>query len=44
MLDDGHREEVRELARALGRSYLPGPQQHAKAGNLNHALRRARAI
>lgn len=42
VLDDGHRSEVRLLAASLGCSYIrrsdrPG---HAKAGNLNHALRR----
>jgi cellulose synthase (UDP-forming) len=38
VLDDGHRDEVRELALACGANYLPGPRKHAKAGNLNQAL------
>lgn len=38
VLDDGRREEVRELAEGLGARYLPGPQRNAKAGNLNEAL------
>ena len=38
VLDDGHREEVRELAQRLGVHYVRGPREHAKAGNLNHAL------
>lgn len=38
VLDDGHRSEVRELAERLGVRYLAGPQKHAKAGNLNHAI------
>jgi cellulose synthase (UDP-forming) len=38
VLDDGHRDEVRELAAAHGARYLPGPRRHAKAGNLNQAL------
>jgi cellulose synthase (UDP-forming) len=38
VLDDGHREEVRELARRRGAHYIRGPREHAKAGNLNHAL------
>ena len=40
VLDDGHRQEVRQLAERLGAHYVLGPQQHAKAGNLNHALTR----
>lgn len=37
--DDGHREEVRQLARELGVEYLDRPDNsHAKAGNINHAL------
>ena len=39
VLDDGHREAVREIARRFGAHYLAGPRKHAKAGNLNHALR-----
>jgi cellulose synthase (UDP-forming) len=38
VLDDGHRDEVRELALACGAEYLRGPRRHAKAGNLNQAL------
>jgi cellulose synthase (UDP-forming) len=38
VLDDGHRDEVRELALSHGAHYLLGPRKHAKAGNLNHAL------
>lgn len=38
VLDDGHRDAVRELATRLGARYFPGPRQHAKAGNLNHAI------
>ena len=42
VLDDGHRDEVRALAERHGASYLLGPRQHAKAGNLNHALAQTR--
>ncbi len=42
VLDDGHREEVRELAQKLGVHYLRGPREHAKAGNLNSALGRTK--
>src|SRR5215510_6605692 len=39
ILDDGQREEVRALARALHCRYIRrADRQHAKAGNLNHAL------
>jgi cellulose synthase (UDP-forming) len=39
VLDDGNRQEVAELAAALGARYLARPtHEHAKAGNLNHAL------
>ena len=38
VLDDGHRDEVHELAQRLGAHYLRGPREHAKAGNLNAAL------
>ncbi|HJP72249.1 MAG TPA: cellulose synthase catalytic subunit [Candidatus Limnocylindria bacterium] len=39
LLDDGNRPEVAELAEALGARYLARPtHEHAKAGNLNHAL------
>lgn len=41
VLDDGSRPEVEALARELGASYLARPvRDHAKAGNLNHALAR----
>ena len=40
VLDDGGRPEVEELARDLGVRYLARTEhQHAKAGNLNNALR-----
>lgn len=41
VLDDGHRLEAKMLATALGCGYLRRPDRprHAKAGNLNHALR-----
>jgi cellulose synthase (UDP-forming) len=42
VLDDGHRDEVRELAERLGAHYLRGPREHAKAGNLNAALGQTR--
>jgi cellulose synthase (UDP-forming) len=39
VLDDGERPEIEELARSLGARYLARPShEHAKAGNLNHAL------
>jgi len=39
VLDDGERPEIEQLARALGAHYLARPtHEHAKAGNLNHAL------
>ena len=38
VLDDGHRDAVRELAGRRGATYWKGPKQHAKAGNLNHAI------
>jgi cellulose synthase (UDP-forming) len=39
VLDDGGRPEIRKLAEALGAHYLARPtHEHAKAGNLNHAL------
>jgi len=43
VLDDGHRDEVRELAASLGCAYLRRPDRplHAKAGNLNHALKQS---
>ncbi|MEC4890371.1 MAG: glycosyltransferase [Nitrospira sp.] len=41
VLDDGHRPEVKTLAESLGCGYLRRSDRprHAKAGNLNHALR-----
>lgn len=39
VLDDGQREDVRDLARELGARYLTRPDRSgAKAGNINHAL------
>jgi len=39
LLDDGCRDEVRELALQIGVGYLPREEsEHAKAGNLNNAL------
>jgi len=39
VLDDGQRPAIEELARSLGARYLARPtHEHAKAGNLNHAL------
>jgi cellulose synthase (UDP-forming) len=39
VLDDGHRDDVQELAKLLGCRYLRRPDRiHAKAGNLNYAL------
>jgi cellulose synthase/poly-beta-1,6-N-acetylglucosamine synthase-like glycosyltransferase len=39
VLDDGRRPEIRELAADLGARYLTRPtNEHAKAGNINHAL------
>ena len=39
LLDDGHREPVRELCEELGVHYITRDNNlHAKAGNLNHAL------
>lgn len=40
VLDDGNRDWVREMAMRLGALYLARPDNnHAKAGNLNHALK-----
>lgn len=39
ILDDGRRAEIRALAQEVGCRYLTRPDnEHAKAGNLNHAL------
>lgn len=41
VLDDGRREEVRRLCEELGAEYLTRPANtHAKAGNINEALKR----
>jgi cellulose synthase (UDP-forming) len=41
VLDDGHRAEVAALAHSWGARYLTRPNnEHAKAGNVNHALSR----
>jgi cellulose synthase (UDP-forming) len=43
VLDDGHSEEVRALARELGAGYIRRADRvHAKAGNINNALGRVR--
>lgn len=40
LLDDGKREEIRQLAAELGCHYITRPgNRNAKAGNLNHGLR-----
>ncbi len=39
ILDDTRREHIRQLAQSLGCEYITRPSnEHAKAGNLNHAL------
>jgi len=45
VLDDGDRAWVREMCSELGVRYLvrPAPRQHAKAGNINHALEHVNA-
>ena len=44
VLDDGHRDEVRDLAAELGIRYLRRPENiAAKAGNLNFGLSHSRA-
>ncbi|HVX41897.1 MAG TPA: glycosyltransferase, partial [Gemmatimonadaceae bacterium] len=43
ILDDGKRDEVRAMARSLGIGYIRRKgNEHAKAGNLNNALRHTR--
>lgn len=43
LLDDGKRPEMKALAETFGCEYLARPSnEHAKAGNLNHALPRSR--
>lgn len=37
--DDGHKEETAAKAREHGAIYLKGPKKHAKAGNLNAAMK-----
>ncbi|WP_416410697.1 UDP-forming cellulose synthase catalytic subunit [Pantoea sp. App145] len=40
ILDDGTRDEFREFAAAVGVQYVVRPtHEHAKAGNINHALK-----
>lgn len=40
VLDDGRRSEFREFAESCGAGYMVRPDnKHAKAGNINHALR-----
>lgn len=42
VLDDGNRAEFREFAAEIGVHYIARPtHEHAKAGNINHALRTA---
>ena len=44
VLDDGNRLEVEEVVTALGARYVTRPvHDHAKAGNLNHALSHCRS-
>jgi cellulose synthase (UDP-forming) len=44
VLDDGRRDDIRQLAETLGARYLARPSnEHAKAGNLNHALEHIKA-
>jgi cellulose synthase (UDP-forming) len=38
VLDDSHRDDVARLSSRFQATYLKGPRQNAKAGNLNHAL------
>lgn len=38
VLDDSHRDDVARLTSRFQATYLKGPRQHAKAGNLNRAL------
>lgn len=37
--DDSHRESVQALAEEHGATYIRGPKKHAKAGNLNNAMK-----
>ncbi|HXU92880.1 MAG TPA: UDP-forming cellulose synthase catalytic subunit [Gallionella sp.] len=44
LLDDGRREEFRRFAEEAGVNYIARPtNEHAKAGNLNHALTKTSA-
>lgn len=44
VLDDGGREGLAAMCRELGATYLRRPEHaHAKAGNVNHALRHSQA-
>jgi cellulose synthase (UDP-forming) len=39
LLDDGHRDDVRDLADRFGARYITRPgNEHAKAGNINNAM------
>lgn len=38
VLDDSHRDSVRQMTEEHGATYIAGPRKQAKAGNLNHAL------
>ena len=43
LLDDGRREEFRDFAKQVGAEYVTRDNNaHAKAGNINHALKRLR--
>lgn len=43
LLDDGNREEFRRFAEEIGCEYISRPvHNHAKAGNINHALGRTK--
>ncbi|HET8705778.1 MAG TPA: glycosyl hydrolase family 8, partial [Pseudomonadales bacterium] len=37
--DDSHRDSVKEMAEKFGGHYIRGPKKHAKAGNINNALK-----
>ncbi len=44
LLDDANRAELRDICTQMGIGYLArGDRRHAKAGNLNHALRHVQA-
>jgi cellulose synthase (UDP-forming) len=45
MLDDGRRAWLEELCLKLGCGYIARPSnEHAKAGNINHALKKLAAL